>query len=467
MKHLKIKFLAIFCLPAVLSFAQNNAQEAPRYELSLNQAIELARKNNENYKNALLEKDLAKQSVNEVLSTGLPQINGQVQAVHNPVVATLALPDFISPAVYGNLVAYGLIDPRNPNTPPPPARILPAQFGVKNSLTASVSASWLLFDGGYLMGLKASKEYVKLSSLSAKQAEIELELSVKKAYYSIMLLKASQAAINQNIVLLEKTANEINANLKVGFVEQIDADRIKLALSNVKIQAGKVEDQLNVAQQYLKLLLAVEPNATILLTDDLEKINPDALMPAMALNDFSERIEMKLLDQQKKLNAIDRKRWQYGYAPSLVAFGSYQRNSFGNTFGDLGNQWFEGSSIGATLSIPLFDGLRKSAMIQKTRINDLKIQNGKNLLQRSIEIERINARNAFLRAKQTYDLQAENEKLARDLYNRANIRYREGLGSSLEITGAQTDLLNAQNNKLAALYDLLVAEAEFIKASGK
>jgi outer membrane protein TolC len=64
-------------------------------------------------------------------------------------------------------------------------------------------------------------------------------------------------------------------------------------------------------------------------------------------------------------------------------------------------------------------------------------------------------------------MQAENEKLARDLYNRANIRYREGLGSSLEITGAQTDLLNAQNNKLAALYDLLVAEAEFIKASGK
>ncbi len=467
MKHLKIKFLAILCLLAAFSFAQNSAQEVARYELSLNQAIELARKNNDNYKNALLEKDLAKQTVNEVLSTGLPQINGQVQAVHNPVVATLALPDFISPAVYGNLVAYGLVDPTNPNTPPPPTRILPAQFGVKNSLTASVSASWLLFDGGYLMGVKASKEYVKLSSLNAKQAEIELDLSVKKAYYSIMLLKASETAINQNVVLLEKTANEINATLKVGFAERIDADRIKLALSNVKIQAGKVQDQLNVAQQYLKLLLAVEPNATVVLTDDLEKINPDALMPVMALNDFSERIEMKLLDQQKKLNTLDRRRWQYGYAPSLVAFGSYQQNSFGNTFGDLGNQWFEGSAVGATLSIPLFDGLKKSAMIQKTRINERKIQNGKNLLQRSIEIERLNARNAFLRAKQNYDLQTENEKLAQDIYNRANIRYREGLGSSLEITSAQTDLLNAQNNKLAAMYDLLIAEAEFIKASGK
>lgn len=461
MQIIKNNFLLLFmCITIKYANTQNNTI----YQLNIQQALEIAKANNILYKNALLDKATAKQQINEIIASGLPQINGQVQFLHNPVVATMALPDFISPAVYGNLVAYGLVDPKNPNTPPPPSRILPAQFGVKNSLMASVSASQLLFDGGFLMGVRASKEFAHLSELNAQQSEQQLILDVKKSYYGVQLLQSTLITINGNVEMLQKTSNEINATYQVGFAERIDADRIKLALSNIQVQKNKVQDQLAIAKQYLKLTLGIEPTDSIVLTDNLDKFKPEEISPN--LNETGIRIEQKIIESQKQLNNLDKMRWQYGYAPSLVAFGSYQQNTFGNSIGDVGKQWFEGITLGATLSIPIFDGLRKHAQIQKTKINNKKIDNGKSILQKSIEIERFNARSKYLRAKEQYYVQADNAKLAEEIYKRANLRYREGLGSSLEITTAQTDLLNAQNNKLNAMYELLVAEAELKKAIG-
>ncbi|MFN4083473.1 MAG: TolC family protein [Bacteroidia bacterium] len=454
----KIKTLIVFVLLSAASFAQNT------YNLSVQQAVELAKQKNANLKNAQLDKAIARQQIKEIVATGLPQINGQLQFLHNPVVATMALPDFISPAVYGTLVGYGLVDPTNPSTPPPPARILPAQFGVKNNLTASVSASQLVFDGGFLMGVKASKEYAKLSSLSAQQIEQEVELDVKKAYYGVQLLQTSLTSFTANINLLQQTANEVAQTYKVGFAEKIDADRIKLALSNTTIQRDKLADQLAISKQYLKLLLGIEPNDSINLTEDIEKI--EIKNNQSTLNETAQRIELKILEQQKKLNLLDKRRWQYGYVPSLVAFGSYQQNTFGANVSDLGKQWFEGISVGATLNVPLFDGLRKDALVQKNKINDKKIENGKKVLQNTIEIERFTAKSKYSRALQQYQVQADNAKLAEDIFKRASIRYREGLGSSLELTTAQTDLLTAQNNKLQAIFELLIAEAELKKVNG-
>lgn len=458
----KVKLVVLL----MMVMLQINAQTNKVISLSLNQAIELALSSNPSYQNSLLDKELAAKKTKEIIANGLPQVNGQVQFIHSPVVATMALPDFISPAVYGNLVRYGLVDPTNPNTPPPTPQVFGAQFGVKNNLTASVSASQLLFDGGFLMGVKASKEYAKLSNYSAQQSKIDLELNVKKAYYSVLVLGVTLDMINNNLKLIEKTASDIKATYDVGLAEKIDADRLKLSLSNTQIERDKLTDQLAIATQYLKLTLGVEPNDSLVLTDNLNSFNNNNATLNLGTGEFSQRIEMKVLEQQQSLNNLDKKRWQFGYVPSLVAFGSYQQNSFGNEFRDVGKTWFEGINLGATISIPLFDGLRKSALIQQAKINNRKIENGKILLEQSIAIERFTAKNKFIRAKEQYKLQEENATLAKDIYNRASVRYKEGLGSSLELTSAQTDLLNAESNRLRSLFDLLVAEAELKKANG-
>jgi outer membrane protein TolC len=57
--------------------------------------------------------------------------------------------------------------------------------------------------------------------------------------------------------------------------------------------------------------------------------------------------------------------------------------------------------------------------------------------------------------------------LAEDIYNTAQLKYKNGVGSSLELTIAQTDLENARSNMLTTSFELFVAELELKKALGQ
>lgn len=67
----------------------------------------------------------------------------------------------------------------------------------------------------------------------------------------------------------------------------------------------------------------------------------------------------------------------------------------------------------------------------------------------------------------TLDAQKRNMDLAAQVYNQAKLKYDNGLGSTLEITNAETDLRTAQNNYYSALYDAVIARIDYLKAIGK
>lgn len=442
-----------------------NAQDSNIKKMNLNEALEFAKVNNKTLQNSKLDELLAKKRVKEIVAAGLPQVNAKAEFMHYFTIPTTALPDFISPVVYGNLVGYGVIPA---STPAPPAGIVPAQFGVKNNLTVSASASQLLFDGSYLMGLKASNQYVNLAKLSTHQSEVELEMNVKKAYYQVLLIDVTMDILNSNIKYLEKTTYDLTETAKAGLMEKMDADRVKLQLSNLNLQRDRLIDGKIIAYTALKLYLGAQVQDSIVLTDKINTIKQVSEVSTMDLasGDYSKRIDAQILEQQRKLNSIDKQRWQYAYLPSIAAFAQVQKNTFASEVGDVGKTWYNGALAGLTVQMPVFDGLMKQAKIQQSKINDKKIENGKSLLSQAIEIERLNAKAKYVRALQQLKIQEQNVALAKDILEKSNLKLKEGVGSSLELTSAQNDYLNAESNYLSTLYDILVAEAELKKAIG-
>ena len=67
----------------------------------------------------------------------------------------------------------------------------------------------------------------------------------------------------------------------------------------------------------------------------------------------------------------------------------------------------------------------------------------------------------------TLDEQKRNIDLAETVYNQTKLKREQGLGSTLEITSAQTDLQIAQNNYILSLYDAINAKVDFLKATGR
>ncbi len=460
---MKVK-LAITMFALVFSILAKS-QESNIKKMNLNEALEFAKTNNATLKNSKLDELLAKKRVKEIVAAGLPQVNGKAEFMHYFTIPTTALPDFISPVVYGNLLGYGLIPA---TSPAPVAGIVPAQFGVKNNFTVSASASQLLFDGSYLMGLKASNQYVNLAKLGTHQSEIELELNVKKAYYQVLLIDVTMDILNSNIKYLEKTTYDLTETAKAGLMEKMDADRVRLQLSNLNLQRGRLVDGKIIAYTALKLQLGANVEDSIVLTDKINTVQAsnENLGMDLAAGDYSKRIDAQILDQQRKLNNIDKQRWQYSYLPSIAAFAQVQRNTFASEIGDVGKTWYNGALAGLTLQMPIFDGLMKQSKIQQAKINDKKIENGKSILNQAIELERISAKAKYLRARQQLKIQKENVDLAKDIMEKSSLKLKEGVGSSLELTSAQNDYLNAESNYLSTLYDILVAEAELKKAIG-
>ena len=88
-------------------------------------------------------------------------------------------------------------------------------------------------------------------------------------------------------------------------------------------------------------------------------------------------------------------------------------------------------------------------------------------LRNSLSLERENARIALSNNVLALQNQKINMKLAEDVYNTARIKYREGVGSSLEVMNAESSLKEAQTNYFSSLYDVITARVDLQKALGQ
>ncbi|MBC7382774.1 MAG: TolC family protein [Bacteroidia bacterium] len=435
----KINMLLLFLFFLVQT---TKAQQETPKSFTLKEAVEFAKKNNYALLNSRLDMLSSQKKVNEILAIGLPQINGSANIIDNL-------------QINSNVIVFN----------GQPSII---KFGTPYSSNITLSANQLLFDGTFFLGLKASKEFVNLSKLNINRTEIETEVAVSKAYYLSLLLDVNEKLMSKNIETLEKSKNELEQIFKTGFSEKIDVDRLTLQLSNLQLQRDKILDQKLLAQMILKLQMGLNVNEPIELSDKLDDLFLKSAMETISNKVALEnRIEYQMLQQQLTLNHLDKRRYKVGYLPSLSAFFTHQQNTFGaNKLGDLYQKFYPGTAVGLSLIVPIFDGLRKNALMQQSSISIMRTENDIRNTSNLIEQQVFQSRTNYLRTKQQIDIQKRNMELAQQIYNRTEIKFKNGVGSSLELTTSQTDLETARTNYLTTVYDYFVAELDLKKSMG-
>jgi len=429
-----------------LAIAQQNNETK---KFSLNEAVSFALKNNDSLKNAVLDEQIAQKKVKEITANGLPQINATSSLNHFIKVPSVEIPNPFR------------ISPNDPAT-------LSFPQGIPYSWNNTIQASQLLFDGTFFLGLKAAKEFVEMSKIDTKRSEIDVENNVLKGYYAALIIDENIQLFENTLKRIEKTYFDINELYKNGLIEKIEADRLRLTLANTQTQFSQLKDQKELVYYSLKMQMGLRVNDKIELTDKLNQLMvTDNGTASNEKASYENRIEYRKLLLAEKLNNLDKKRYQYGYLPSLAAFGNYTYNTFGVEFSNLGNKFFDGTLVGAQLSLPIFDGLRKSAQIQQVKLNAQKLSNTKKMVENLIDLDRTNAQSRYERAKEQLVIQKDNFSLAQDIYNKSSLKLKEGVGSTLELTNADNDLKQAQTNYLTSIYNWLNAQIELKRAIGK
>lgn len=424
----------------LLSVGMLNAQH--RY--SLKECVNYALQNNQNLKISRFDEYIAQRQVDGLTGLGMPQVSGSVNFQGN-----IQLPQFI-------LALPGM----------PPSKITAGQ---KWQHTAGAQLSQLIFDGTFFLGLEAAKQFVKLAELNSERSRTEIMNQVASAYYTALIVEEKGRMLDINMERLQNLLKETKAVYDNGLAEKNDLDRVQLSLNNLKIEKEKFERAKNLAVELLKFQMGMPVNETLTLTEKLPNIQPDKEdLSAYQNMDLSKRVEFKVLDQQAKLADYNRRRYLMSYYPSLYGFAFYQFNMLGNeviTFKETNT--FSTSAAGVKLNIPIFDGLRTNANVQEQKINLDKIRVSRELMERGMQMELTSAIATLQDGRDTYKAQVENVALAKRIYDTAKLKYKEGVGSSLEVNNAEVAYKEAEQNLLNAQLEYLNAKLKIWQIRGE
>lgn len=463
--------IVIFSLLAMPLFGQQQARQ-----MTLEEAIQYALTESIKIKNARIEIADAEQQIIERRAIGIPQLNGNVSYTRYLEVPRQPLPEgFNIFGIFGQALAVDLYGLLSEDTQMAVDQAFGGSNGaassegiaffLPNNFTAALTLDAMVFDGSYFVALKAAREYRKYTVQEFATKEREVRNAVIEAYLPVLLLQQNIGLLDKNIANLEKLLFETRELYKAGFAEQLDVDRQDLSLANLTVERENLLRQSEVALANLKYAIGYPLNEPLIVADSLESLIADATEEALVSEvDLQRRPEYQLLSQAVLMNELNIRLNKAGYLPALRAFGNVQQQYQGQSLSE--GFWAPSSFVGLNLSVPIFDGLNKKAKIQRAQLDLELARNQQKDIGRAIQLEVKNARTNYFNASKRLDSQQKNLGLAERIYNTAQVKYREGVGSSLETTQAEQSLYATQSNYIQALYDLLLAKARLDMALG-
>lgn len=444
----------IFRLVTILLFiggmsARLLAQEENSF--TLKQAQDYALKNNYSVLNAGRDVDAAKKKVWETTAIGLPQVSAEAKFQN-----FIDLPTSLIPASAFNPLA-------------PEDEFAELQFGTNYNTTATLSASQLIFDGSYIVGLQAAKTYKEFSINNKKKTEQEIKDAVAQAYHTVLVAKENQDVLTQSYQSTETLLNETKAMYKEGLIEAQNVDQFQLNLTNLKISVDQSQRQTEIAKNLLKFQMGIEINNDIELTDNLDLLieyQGESPLVKQAFN-FSNHYDYQLIQTNEKLMKLNYRKEKYAFAPSLAAFFTHQQSNMSNDFDAFnGGKWYPTTLWGLSLKLPILtSGMRLSKMGQ-AKIEYEKARTNSKQVEQGLMLKAQTAQSKFNSAYDTYNNQKLSLELAKRIHNNTIKKYGEGLVSSMELTQSQIQMLSTEGMYIKSILDLLNAQSTLKKALG-
>ena len=441
MKRIIIMVLAF--LISSLSFSQDKT-----LKMSLNEAVNYALRHSYSIRNAKLDIDAAKKKKWETTTIGLPQVSAKVDYQNFlKQVVTLLPAEFVGGT---------------------PGEFTEITFGTKQNLHATLTANQLLFDGSYLIGLQSAKVYLQISKLAKEKTELGIKEAVINAYGNVLLAEESVIILSNNKNLLQKNLDQTKAIVKNGMAEVQDAEQLQITLSTVKNQLNKAKRLKDISYKMLNITLGLDLNTSLKLTDSLQSLavkSTDLGLFAKKL-DLKNHIDFKIADNTKKSNELLMKYEMSKALPSISAFVNYSKfaNSDTFTFFNKDQKWFASSLFGLSVNIPVFSSFKRSSRTQQARIaleqSEIDLQE----TSQKLKLQVASTKSDYQFSLDQYVTAKENLRLSKSIEHKENVKFFEGVGSSFQLTTAQNQLYQKQQEYLQAILNIINAKIKLENA---
>ncbi|BDD12690.1 RND transporter (plasmid) [Fulvitalea axinellae] len=385
--------------------------------------------------------DLAKSQLKSAVSNVYPQLG-----INGNYTRELAIPN----------VTLAPNTPLNPTPDPVTEKAYNEQI-----FTGMANLQQVVFDNRVFSGIKYEKIGLVNAKANFEQVRAQAKLQASRLFFQILLDKRLVDVYQANVSYSEENYKDIKEGYENGTASQYDLLRAEVQLANSKPALIEAKNNLVLAQNSLRVLLAKDPQAKIGFTGSIYDDEPNRVDVSLARNlmlssvTYQEALwNAKQAEQNVKVSLGDL--W-----PSLNIDGAYihKFDKLDQESGNVAAGARYNFYIGLRLSYSLFSGFGRRESIRQSKLA-LDIANIRVLQQEQNLNEQITQ--AQLNVNQAVD-QIEAQRTSLTAANKAVeisfTRYREGAGTLLEILDTQAAYVTAESNYAKAYYQYLLSEA--------
>ena len=437
-------FFGILIIIFLLFTGVTELKAQQKIEIGLIKCLQMAVDYDQRVKIANMEQSKLKSKKIETIGNGLPQISGTGQFQD-----FIKLPTQLIPGEF-----FGR-----------PGELIPVQFGTNYNMSGGINVSQLVYSQTFIVSIQIAKRLLEQNELDIEKNKQNVIFDVGQLYLMALLTEKQIQYMKENLLKIDTLAGLSQVHFDNGFLKKVDVDRIKVNRINMMTEIQNLRVMLTQQHNMIKYFTGINLQDSLVLNESI--FNLEVFIPEN-LN-TENHIDLKMLDKQKQLSALQTNIVRTECMPTLSAFGSFSYNSQQNDFGKLFSEskgWLGTSVIGLSLNVPIFAGMTKYYKLNQSKIQYKQLSLMRDYSKKLIDTQVKNAIDKLNNCKQVAESQEANVTLAGDVYNVIYSQYKQGVASLTDLLNAGSSLISAQSGHAQAIVQMKLAELELFKATG-
>jgi len=416
---------------------QEQSQTLISGKLSIQDCLKLTLVNNKALQHVVQEKEIARGERLKSYSAILPSVGMSGEYLRKDEVASISVPS-------GPTITMGDVD----------------------NYSTGLRVTQPLFAGGAIIAkINAAKLFSLLTDQTVRAAVQNVIYQATHGYYDVLLNQHLCRIAADAVRSAQAHLHDVKQKRAGGIASAFDVLRAEVELSNFKAELIQNKNAINIAKTKLLKVMGVSQDSDFALSDELVYVHSKTTMDqAVELAyrnrpDLFER-EFDIKYQKELLKIVGSRYW-----PTISGF--YENIwSKPDPHRSMEIEWGHAWQAGLTATLPIFDGLLREGEIiqQKARLKQAQID----LIdaEETALFELTKAQLSIDNAEEFVESQRLNLNRAKEGLRLAEVGFREGANTQVEMIDAQAALTQARAFYYQAIYSHIIAKLDLQKAMG-
>ncbi len=488
--------LAILLAPGP---ALDGQQEQP-WRLSLDEAVELAKRNNPTYLQVQEQVSAASWGVREAYASFLPSVNTSA-GLQYVGAGTQRFGIFTGADIGAGTTDYYLSD-------------------------YSLSLNYQL-SGATFFNLASSRADKRAATASVRAAEYNLEFNVTQQYLTALRARDAVEVARRQVERAEENYELATARAEAGAVPGTDAKQAEVERGRAQVALIQAENDYRVQRLILLERIGVPSARPLVLVSEFEVFEPEWGQEELVGRALDAHPQLRSFEATERARKASLRQSQSSYLPSLslnanwsgftrelgntdfilnqarnsiqsnrqscqffnqIARGlegpleGYPRDCEGDRFrltdaeerqilerNDVFPFQFQEQpiSLGFRISLPVFQGFTRQRQVEQAEVQARTASHNRRAEELRLRTAVTTAHGNLMSAHEVVEIERRNREVAAEQLELARERYRMGAAPFLELLDAQSSMATAERDYLTALYDFHQALAQLEQASGQ